>query len=135
MTQMPEQRKIFVFGSNLAGRHGKGAAKYALEHKGAIYGQGKGIQGYSYAIPTKGRSLERLSIAEVSYHVQEFIRFSRLHPEYMFEVTPIGCGLAGNRVEDIAPLFLNVPSNVELPETFKECLSTTHQGRLQRNPP
>lgn len=111
--------KIFVFGSNLAGRHGKGAAKYAHEYKGAIYGQGQGPQGQSYAIPTKGKQLERLTIPEIARYVEVFKRYCAVHPDLTFELTPIGTGLAGYRAQDIGPLFKGSPPNVEVPDVFK----------------
>jgi hypothetical protein len=126
---------IFVFGSNLAGRHGKGAALYAYQERGAIYGQGKGLQGTSYAIPTKGRQMERLGVAEIRYHVQEFLRFARRTPEFTFEVTPIGCGLAGYRPRDIAPLFIGAPANVKLPEVFAVIINcATDANKSPQNP-
>lgn len=111
--------KIFVFGSNLAGRHGKGAAKYAHENKGAIYGRGQGPQGQSYAIPTKGKHLERLTLDQIRPFVAEFLKYARANPEVTFELTPIGIGLAGYRASDIGPLFKNSPPNVEIPDVFK----------------
>ena len=107
--------EIFVFGSNLAGHHGGGAARTALNKFGAVYGQGIGLQGQSYAIPTMQGGIETI----IPY-VDEFIDFAKSHPEKFFYVTRIGCGIAGFRDEDIAPLFnkaLNL-DNVCLPETF-----------------
>jgi hypothetical protein len=104
-------RMIFVFGSNLAGRHGKGAAKWALQHRGAIYGQGEGLQGQSYAIPTKDKLIKTLPAD---------------HPEMIFQLTPIGCGLAGYSPADIAPMFLvhgAALHNVILPEEFITALA------------
>ena len=116
--------RIFVFGSNLAGRHGKGAAKHARKYFGAIYGQGEGLQGRSYAIPTKDENLTRLSLDAIATHVAIFIEFALCHPELQFEVTAIGCGLAGYAPKDIAWMFdLPVPRNVHLPEQFLDVLS------------
>ncbi len=112
--------KIFVFGSNLAGRHGAGAALCARKHHGAIYGQGKGLQGSSYAIPTKGYMLKPLPLHVIKEHVTEFLLFASKNPEMIFEVTKIGCGLAGYDVSDIAPMFIEAPSNCHLPEEFIE---------------
>ena len=114
---------VFVFGSNLAGRHGKGAAKWALENRGAIYGQGEGLQGSSYAIPTKDGNLRTLYPEIVAIHVGNFLYFARAHPEMRFQLTPIGCGLAGYKPAQIAPMFRDAPSNVELPREFKEILN------------
>lgn len=107
--------EVFVFGSNLAGHHGGGAARTALKKFGAIYGQGVGLQGQSYAIPTMQGGVETI----VPY-VDEFIDFAEKHPDKYFYVTRIGCGIAGFRDEEIAPLFekaLNL-NNVCLPESF-----------------
>jgi hypothetical protein len=113
---------VFVFGSNLAGRHGKGAALYARQHRGAIYGKGIGLQGRSYAIPTKDRHLEPLPLREISRHVQVFLTFAAARPDLTFEVTPIGCGLAGYHAEDIAPMFQGASGNVLLPAQFDDVL-------------
>jgi hypothetical protein len=122
-----DRRPIFVFGSNLAGRHGKGAAKYALEEFGAIYGQGIGFQGHSYAIPTKNHVLEPLSLDAIFTGVQTFCEFAHEHPELEFEVTAIGCGLAGWDPEDIAPAFLCFmdpgDTNIRLPRQFKDVIA------------
>jgi len=114
--------KVFVFGSNRAGRHGKGAALYALQHHGAIYGIGEGIQGTSYAIPTKDFDLSVLSIDEIRRHVFKFMDFARGYSDVKFQVTPIGCGLAGYSPLVIAPLFEFSPDNVQLPDEFLEVL-------------
>lgn len=116
--------EIFVFGSNLAGRHGKGAALDAVRHYGAIYGQGVGLQGRSYAIPTKGRTLARLPLGAIRYYVTEFLIFAVEHPELEFHVTAVGCGLAGYKPEQIAPMFTPRPHNVLLPTAFLEALET-----------
>lgn len=111
--------QIFVFGSNAAGHHDGGAARLALERFGAVYGQGRGLQGRSYAIPTMGASLEI-----IAREVDEFIRFADIHPEMTFLVAPIGCGHAGFTAQQIAPLFslaYNLP-NVFLPKEFWEVL-------------
>lgn len=109
---------IFVFGSNLAGRHGKGAALFARQNRGAIYGIGIGPQGQSYAIPTKDHSLARLPLHEIEQYVRDFICYAWQHGELKFELTPIGCGLAGYEPKQIAPFFNNAPSNVRLPQEF-----------------
>lgn len=110
--------KIFVFGSNLAGRHGKGAALYARRHHGARYGQGEGLQGQSYAIPTKDERLQTLPLVQIARHVGVFKAFARLNPALQFQVTPIGCGLAGYKPVQIAPLFADAPENCTLPPEF-----------------
>lgn len=111
---------IFVFGSNAAGRHGAGAAKFAHEHRGAIYGQGSGRQGQSYGIPTKDKYLKTLPLTVIKLHVAEFLAYAREHPDAHFEVTRIGCGLAGYRDKQIAPLFAGAPKNCELPVGWRE---------------
>jgi hypothetical protein len=109
---------IFVFGSNLAGRHGKGAALEAITRHGAIYGQGEGLQGNSYAIPTKDSQLQPLALWRIKEYVSNFKRFAKLNPQLEFMVTKIGCGLAGYSPEDIAPMFDNAPTNCKLPIEF-----------------
>ena len=115
-----ESNEIFVFGSNLAGRHGGGAARFAYKRFGAVWGQGVGLQGQSYAIPTLQGGVET-----IRPYVDEFIAFAKAHSEYTFLVTPIGCGIAGFKEEEIAPLFkaaLEV-ENIVLPEFFVSLLS------------
>ena len=112
--------KIFVFGSNLAGRHGAGAALYAGKHHGAIYGKGEGLQGTSYAIPTKDFYIKTLPLEEIEKHVNTFLKFAEEHQELTFQITPIGCGLAGYKYNQIAPFFENCPENCKLPEEFKK---------------
>lgn len=109
---------IFVFGSNLAGRHGKGAALAAVHHHGAVRGVGEGLQGRSYAIPTKDSSLRPLPLEQIEEHVNTFIQFAYQHPHWRFNITAVGCGLAGYEPAHIAPLFANVPANCELPPSF-----------------
>ena len=112
--------EIFVFGSNLAGAHGGGAARLAYNRFGAIMGQGVGLQGQSYAIPTMQGGVET-----IKPYVDEFIEFARQHPEYHFLVTQIGCGIAGFIPMEIAPLFedaLDV-ENIILPKAFVEVIA------------
>lgn len=118
--------EYFVFGSNLSGWHGGGAAKLAYEKFGAIYGNGIGLQGQSYAIPTKSEGIKRsLTVSEIQPYVNLFIGYAMQNPDMLFLVTEIGCGIAGNSVEDIAPLFKHatmVP-NIHLPERFWKVLN------------
>jgi hypothetical protein len=114
--------EIFVFGSNLAGRHGKGAALFAKENHGAIYGKGWGRQGNSYAIPTKDENLVPLFLTEIKDYVKVFLQYAKDHPELTFNVTAIGCGLAGFIPEEIAPFFNDAPDNVRLPKEFQEVI-------------
>jgi hypothetical protein len=102
---------VFVFGSNLAGRHGKGAALHARRECGAIYGQGVGRQGQSYAIPTKDEHLRTLPLDRISQYVVQFLEYARQHPNEQFYVTPVGTGLAGYSVSDIDPMFDGAPDN------------------------
>ena len=110
-----KENEIFVFGSNLQGMHGGGAARIAYEKFGAIWGQGVGLQGQSYGIPTMHGGVDA-----IKPYVNEFIEFAKSHPELTFLVTRIGCGIAGFRDEEIAPLFKECIEidNVILPRTF-----------------
>ena len=110
---------VFVFGSNLAGRHGKGAALWARQHRSAIYGQGIGHQGNASAIPTKDHRLRVLPLDVIRGHVRDFLDYAQCRTDLRFEVTPISCGLAGYRPDQIAPMFVNTPTNVILPNTFR----------------
>lgn len=111
--------EVFVFGSNLAGMHGGGAAYVAFRQFGAVMGCGVGLQGQSYAIPTMQGGVET-----IQPYVDEFIAFAQEHPELFFYVTRIGCGIAGFRDWEIAPLFAEALrlENVCLPETFVQVL-------------
>lgn len=107
--------EIFVFGSNLSGAHGGGAARLAYNRFGAIWGQGVGLQGQSYGIPTMQGGVET-----IKPYVDEFIDFAAQHPEMKFLVTLIGCGIAGFTPEEIAPLFKDAIEieNIILPKEF-----------------
>lgn len=102
---------IFVFGSNLAGRHGLGAAALAAQKYGAQMGQGMGRMGRSYAIPTKNQRLDVLTLPEIERHIEEFLTYARNHSSDRFWVTRVGCGLAGYSNDQIAPLFATAPKN------------------------
>ena len=114
-----KENEIFVFGSNLAGMHGGGAARIARLHFGAVMGKGVGLQGQSYAIPTMQGGVET-----IRPYVNDFLDFAKHHPEMQFLVTPIGCGIAGFEAEDIAPLFEEAKQikNISLPESFWEVI-------------
>lgn len=121
--------EIFVFGSNLEGLHAGGAAKFALNF-GAEWGNGVGIQGQTYAIPTLshpgGTQEHMLPVSTIGKFVRQFIEYAKTHPENHFYVTPIGCGIAGFTPVQIAPLFkgaLNL-ENVSLPADFIKVLNT-----------
>lgn len=114
-----ERNEIFVFGSNLAGSHGGGAARLAYNRFGAVWGQGVGLQGQSYAIPTMQGGVET-----IKPYVDEFIQFAKENSQLTFLVTRIGCGIAGFRDDEFAPLFedaLDV-ENIILPQEFAEIL-------------
>ena len=112
---------IFVFGSNEAGVHGAGAAKFAFEKRGAIWGKGQGLQGSSYAIPTKDHRIQTLPLERVHFYVQNFLDFATFdRPDLTFYVTPIGCGLAGFKRSQIEPLFAGMPSNCRFAETWND---------------
>lgn len=112
--------EVFVFGSNLQGIHGSGAARVARECFGAIMGRGVGLQGQSYAIPTMQGGVKTIKL-----YTDEFIEFTRAHTDLHFLVTRIGCGIAGFRDKDIAPLFQEAIglANVSLPKEFIEILT------------
>ena len=112
------ENEIFVFGSNLAGMHGGGAARTALEHFGAVWGTGVGLQGQSYAIPTMHGGTDA-------------IEFAAAHPEYTFLVTRIGCGIAAFSAGDIAPLFAKAIEldNVILPKDFVDVIQSVQKDK------
>lgn len=114
-----QENQVFVFGSNLAGMHGGGAARVARLRFGAVMGNGVGMQGRSYAIPTMQGGTET-----IRPYVNDFIAYAKEHPELTFLVTPIGCGIAGFEPEDIAPLFelASYVENIWLPKSFWEVL-------------
>lgn len=113
---------IFVFGSNLAGRHGKGAALFARNNYGAKYGVGRGRTGNAYAIPTKGEDLQTLALLHIEREVFEFLEYARYYKDEKFFVTRIGCGLAGYTNEQIAPMFEGHPKNCYMPEEWEPFL-------------
>ena len=110
---------VFVFGSNEAGVHGAGAAAWALKHRGAEWGVGYGHRGDSFALPTKDRAIRTLPIERIKDYVAGFLHYAAKHPKLTFELTPVGCGLAGYKHAEIAPLFAGAPANVIIPQEFK----------------
>lgn len=114
-----QENQVFVFGSNLAGMHGGGAARIARLRFGAVMGNGVGMQGRSYAIPTMQGGTKT-----IRPYVNDFIAYAKKHPELTFLVTPIGCGIAGFEPEDIAPLFelASYVKNIWLPKSFWKVL-------------
>lgn len=119
--------EVFVFGSNLAGQHSGGAARTAYEHFGAIWGQGVGIQGQSYAIPTMQGGVDT-----IKPYVDEFIALAREWDQTTFYVTRIGCGIAGFTDQQIAPLFTDALDlyNVRLPKSFVDILTKNSKNAL-----
>lgn len=120
--------QIFVFGSNIQGRHGKGAALAAMKW-GAVRGQGVGLAGQTYAIPTRTQVphpllflLESLPLPTIGREILKFIEFAKQNPIHEFLVTPIGCGLAEFEPVDIARFFRGAPPNVVLPQVFIDVL-------------
>ena len=123
---MNQKQEIFCFGSNLSGIHGAGAARHAMLHHGATMFQGSGLQGSSYALPTKGVNISFMPLEEIGGHVDAFISFAKSRPDLTFRVTRVGCGLAGFKDEEIAPLFrdaLELP-NVRLPQGWRHYITT-----------
>lgn len=104
--------EVFVFGSNAAGQHGGGAARVAHESFGAVWGEGHGHHGQSYAIDTMS------GLGVLAQEARAFIAFATEHPELRFLLTPVGCGIAGYTPEQVGPLFSGVPGNVAVPASF-----------------
>lgn len=115
-----KKNQVFVFGSNEAGIHGAGAAKLAEEKFGAIMGVGYGLQGQSFAIPTKDLFIRTLPLDKIEFYIYSFLTEVMEYPDTEFLVTKIGCGLAGYSEDQIANLFKGkfIPENVTLPESF-----------------
>lgn len=129
---MDTSKMIFVFGSNTGGIHGAGAARYAMDKRGAKPGIGIGRTGECYAIPTKGHERgpkgrvmigETLSLERIRVYVDEFLAYADKHPELQFQVTCIGCGLAGLRHENIAPMFNLAPLNCYFDKLWYDFMS------------
>ncbi len=112
--------EVFVFGSNPAGMHGGGAAYAAVRHFGAVMGQGIGMQGQSYAIPTMHGSVD-----QIAPYVDQFIEYAKAHPQQTFLVTRIGCGIAGFTAREIAPLFYSALGidNIIMPRDFVQAIA------------
>lgn len=114
---------IFVFGSNLKGVHGAGAAKVAAEQFGAVHGVGVGLRGQSYAIPTKRTWRESLTLEEIEQHVSDFVRHCNSDWSNFYFITRVGCGLAGYTDSVIAPMFKGLADNrtsvISLPENWR----------------
>ena len=122
MSPPPSSTAVYVFGSNLAGRHSEAEALMALREHGAIYGRAVGPQGRSYAIPVRDEQGKLLPIVIITRYVQAFLRFAETHRALSFEVTRIGCGRDAHRDEVIAPLFASAPKNCHLPPGWSRYL-------------
>jgi hypothetical protein len=120
-------RLIFVFGSNLSGIHGKGAALHAKNYFGAEYGVGVGRTGNAYAIPTKNEYIKSLPLKYIESYIKNFIKYAVAHPELNFRVTRVGCGLAGYRDEQIAPMFRHYPPNCIMPDSWLPILRNINE--------
>lgn len=118
---LPENGEVFVFGSNLAGIHGAGAAKVAKEKFGAVWGKGDFAHGQSYAIPTKDEKIETIPLEWISNYVEEFVNYTHENLNTKFFVTRVGCGLAGYKDEDIAPMFKGA-KNCSFAEEWRQYL-------------
>jgi hypothetical protein len=112
---------IFVYGSNQAGRHGRGAALTAKLHYGAVFGK-TGFSGHSYGINTKDYDVETLPLDAINVYVSEFLDFARANPEMQFVVTKVGCGLAGYGSHQIAPMFKQAPDNCRFDQAWMKYL-------------
>lgn len=125
----PLDTEIFVFGSNLAGRHGKGAALDAVKLYGARYGIGYGYEGRSFAIPTKDAELRVLSLMNIAKFVHLFLALAEKCPHRQYFVTAIGTGLAGYKHEEIAPLFEGAPRNCSFPIEWAKYLENNNDSK------
>jgi hypothetical protein len=112
-----EPGEVFVFGSNMSGAHGGGAARFAYERFGAVWGQSEGLQGSSYGIDTMS------GLAVFEEQAARFLAFARQHPELRFLVTEVGCGIAGYTPAQVAGFFGDPPENVVLPDSFAAVLA------------
>lgn len=119
---LPGPKEVFVFGSNLAGIHGAGTAKAALGF-GARMGHGVGAQGRTYAIPTKDVDIKTMLLDNIKPYIERFKKVTLEYPHVKFFVTRVGCGLAGYKDKDIAPLFKGCGSNCSFPDQWKEFLT------------
>lgn len=142
ITTLKSNRFIFVFGSNVAGRHGAGAARVAAHNFGAEYGKGFGLYGQSFALPTKDENIETLPLTVIHAYIDGMLSVAEQHHEYMFVLTEVGCGLAGYTASDIAPLFAKYieqsifnshPNNIIFPKAFVDVLLEMYRVDNQYN--
>jgi len=129
--QEAAKQEIFVFGSNLKGIHGSGAALFAKRKYGAEMGQGVGPTGNAYAIPTKRHPYESLSLDEIRPYVHDFIHFAIVTCDRTFILTRIGCGLAGYTDSQIAPMFVEVPYHVIVPVQWEPYFEQANKFKVQ----
>ena len=115
---LPEDT-VFVFGSNMAGTHAGGAAKTALLHFGAMKGVGRGWAGQSFAIPTMNEHLQQMPLSQIQHYIDDFKIYTKNHPKSKYFITSVGCGVAGYKVEEIAPMFKGISHNVIFPVSFR----------------
>jgi hypothetical protein len=118
---LPRNGEVWTFGSNLAGRHSAGAAKAAMQY-GAVYGVGTGLMGQSYALPTKDRSIQSLPLTKIKSNVDDFLKFATIRSDLTFFVTRVACGLANYTDPQIAPMFINAPTNCNFAEQWRQYL-------------
>lgn len=131
LTTRNNVKTIFVFSSDLAGKHNKSTALYAQQNHGAIYGQGEGLQGNSYAIATMNHNLDPLPLRRLQEGIQRFIEFASRQKEMLFQITAIGCdATSGYRPADIAPMFRHIPPNCNL---CQELLQSPVQNAADRS--
>lgn len=121
---LPEDT-IFVFGSNLAGTHAGGAAKIALNHFGAIKGVGRGWAGQSFAIPTMNEHLQQMPLSQIEHYIDDFKIYTKNHLKTKYFLTSVGCGVAGYKIEEIAPMFKGISHNVIFPASFRPFVEST----------
>jgi len=127
----PKSGQVFVFGSNMSGIHGAGAAREAYLSFGAEYYNGYGSHGRSYAIPTKDHQIKTLPLSDVKYFVDVFLNYAKCNPETEFWITAIGCGLAGFDHSVIAPLFAGATDNCNFPDAWKAILEPKPEVKVE----
>lgn len=111
-----KKNEVFVFGSNLAGRHAAGAAKVAHDHFGAVYGVGEGLIGQSYALPTLDKKLQQRNDEQLTMSVRKLWKCAKENPDKVFLLTKVGCGIAGYDEEYMADKFKDAPGNIIKPK-------------------
>jgi hypothetical protein len=127
-TQKDPPKEVFVFGTDLAGRHTSGDALVALREHGAQYGRAVGLQGRSYAIPVRNEEGMLLPLPVIARYIDAFLRFATIYRQTTFLVTRVGCGRGAYRDQEIAPLFANAPPNCRLPRSWQRYLAERKRG-------